>query len=56
MKKVDVKIVTIRKKYLKWLFRPIFKREKQFCNEEIAFEKEACKINLNKPIYNETGI
>ena len=24
--KIDVKLVTIRKQYLKWSFRPIFKR------------------------------
>ena len=28
MKKVDVKIVTTRKQYIKWTFRPTFKREK----------------------------
>ena len=40
MNKVDVKIVTTRKQNLKWSFKPTFKREKQFCNGAIAFEKE----------------
>ena len=48
MNKVDVKTVTTRKQYQNWSFRPTFKREKQICNEEIAIEKEKCRINLNK--------
>ena len=46
MNKVDVKIVTARKQYLKGLFRPTCKREKQEwsvmecnCNEAISIEK-----------------
>ena len=54
MNKVDVKIVTTRKQYLKGLFRLTFKKEKGFRNVAIAIKKEKCRINLNKPIY--TGI
>ena len=36
----DVQIVTNRKQHLKWLFRPTFKREKQFFNASIPIEKE----------------
>ena len=43
MKKVDVKIVTTRKQYIKWTFRPTFKREKQFRNGALAIEKENAK-------------
>ena len=51
MNKVDVKIVmTTRKKYLKWRFKPTIKREKPFRNRAIAIEKEKCRINLNKLI------
>ena len=39
MNKVDVKIVTTRKQYLKWSFRPTFKREKQFDNGAMAIGK-----------------
>ena len=49
MNKVDVKFATIRKQYLRWLFRPKFEREKQFRNGTIAIAKEKCRINLNKP-------
>ena len=34
--KLYVKIVTTGKQYLNWSFRPIFKREKQFCNGAIT--------------------
>ena len=51
MNKVDVKIVTATRQCFNWLFRPTFKREKQFRNRAIAFEKEKYRINLNKPIY-----
>ena len=51
MKKVDVKIVTTRKQYIKWTFRPTFKREKQFRNGAIAIEKRNSLINLIKPTY-----
>ena len=44
-------IATTRKQYLKLLFRPAFKRQKQFRNEVIAIEKEKCTKNLKKPIY-----
>ena len=40
MNKVNVKIVTTRKQYLKWSFRPTFKREKQFCNGTRAIKTE----------------
>ena len=43
MKKVDVKIVTTRNQYIKWTFRPTFKREKQFRNGAMAIEKENAK-------------
>ena len=50
MNKVDVKIVTTRKQYLKWLFRPTFKREKQFRNSVISIKK---KINLELILINQ---
>ena len=40
MNKVDIKVVTTRKKYLKLSFRPIFKREKKFRNGAIIIEKQ----------------
>ena len=39
MNKVEVKIVTTRKRYLKLSFIPSFKREKQFRNGAIAIKK-----------------
>ena len=44
MNKVDVKLVAIRKQYLKWSFRAT------------AIEKEECSINLHKRIYVRTSI
>ena len=40
MNKIHLKIVTTRKQYLKWSFRPTFKREKQLCNGAIAIVEE----------------
>ena len=51
MNKVDVKMMTTKKQYLKWSFRPISQREKQFSNGTIAVEKEKYRTNLNKPVY-----
>ena len=51
MNKVDIKILTTRKQYLKWSLKPTFKREKQFRNGAIVIKKEKCRINLNKLIY-----
>ena len=51
MNKVDVKMMTTKKQYLKWSFRPISQREKQFHNGTIAVEKEKYRTNLNKPVY-----
>ena len=52
MNKDDLKIVTTRKKLLKWSFRITFKRGKEFCNRVvIGIEKEKYRINLDKPIY-----
>ena len=56
MNKVDVKIVTARKQYLKWSFKPTFPKEKQFSNGAITVGKEKCRIYLNKPIYIGTRI
>ena len=56
LNKVDVNIVTTRKKYLKWSFRPTFKREKQFRKGFIANKKEKCGMNLNKPVFLGTSI
>ena len=39
LNKVDAKFVTTRKQYLKWSFRPTFKREKQLCNGAITIKK-----------------
>ena len=51
MRKVDGKFGTTKSQYLKWSFRPTFKREKQFRNGAIAIEKEKYRINLNKSVY-----
>ena len=55
MNKVDVKILTPRKQYFKWLLRPAFKIEKQFRTETIAIEKGKCR-NLIKGINIGTSI
>ena len=39
MNRLDVKIVTTRKKFLKWSCRPTLLREKQLPNRVIAIEK-----------------
>ena len=50
LNKVNVKIDTSRKQYLKWSFRQ--KKKKKIHNGAIAIKKEKCRINLNKSIYN----
>ena len=49
MNKFNVKNVVTRKHYLKWSFRPAFKREKNW-------KKQEYRINLHKPIYIRTNI
>lgn len=56
MKNINIKFVTIRKEYLNWLFRPIFRREKQPYNGPIVIEKDTCRRNFNKSIYITTVI
>lgn len=56
MSEVDVKIVTIRKPYLKWSFTKTFETDKKIRNGAIAIEKEKSKINLNKSTYIGTSI
>ena len=56
MNKVDVKIVTTRRQWLEWSFRPTFKREKQFRSGAIAVQKGKCRVNLNKLIYTGASI
>ena len=43
--------MTTEKICLTCLFRPTFKREKQFLNGAIAIEEEQCEVILNKAIY-----
>lgn len=52
----NTKIVITIKWYVKWSPRLNFEKEKQFCNDIIATEKEKCRINLNKSNYIETRI
>ena len=44
--------MTTKKQNLTWLFRPTFKREKQFSYQKT----KKCRINLNKSIYTRTSI
>ena len=50
MNNIDVKILITSKQYLKWSFRPTFKRENNFLMEE-QLSKKKCIINPNKPTY-----
>ena len=55
MSKVDLKVMTIRKQYLKRSFGPI-KKKKSFVMEQLLSEKKKRNIHLNKPIHIETII
>ena len=46
---VDVRIVTSRRQYVKWSFRPTFKKGKKIVMEQ--YQKRKIRIHLNKPIY-----
>ena len=46
MNKIDVKMLTISKQYLKWSFRPTLKRENN-CLMEQQLSSAKCVINLN---------
>ena len=48
MNKIDVKMLTISKQYLKWSFRPTLKRENN-CLMEQQLSSAKCVINLNTP-------
>lgn len=46
--KFDVKIITNRKNYLKWLFRLTFRRKKQRLRGLLNMEKDKCRKKFNK--------
>ena len=48
--KFDVKIITNRKNYLKWLFRLTFGRKKQRLCGLLNMEKDECRKKFNKLI------
>ena len=57
MNKVDLKILTTRKQYLRVVGQlDQLLKEKQFRNGAMVIEKEKCRINLNKPKYVGTSI
>ena len=55
MNKVDVKIMSTKKQYLKRSFSELLKDKNNIIMEE-QLSKKKCRINLNKSIFIETSI
>ena len=52
----DMKLVTIREKYTKYVMKPNFKVGYPFSKELFAIEMEKAKVKMNKPVYLKQSI
>ena len=49
--RIDVKVVSNKKDYLKWTFKPSYMSHKIFDNDLVAIRKNKVTLTLNKPTY-----
>ena len=49
--KIDVKLVSNKKDYLKWTFKPSYMSHEIFYNDLVAIRKNKFTLTLNKPAY-----
>ena len=50
--RIDVKLVSNKKDYLKWTSKPSYMSHKIFDNDLVATRKNKATLTLNKPAYN----
>ena len=50
-KRMDTKLVSNRKDYLKWTFKQSYMSRKIFINDLVAIHKNKVTLTLNKPAY-----
>ena len=49
--RIDVKLVSNKKNYLKWTSKPSYMSHKIFENDLVAIRKNKVTLTLNKPAY-----
>ena len=49
--RIDVKLVSNKKVYLKWILKPSYMSHKTFDNDLVAIRKKKVTLTLNKPAY-----
>ena len=49
--RIDVKLVSNKKDYLKWTFKLSYMSRKIFDNDLVAIRKNKVSLMLNKPVY-----
>ena len=49
--RIDVKLVSNKKDYLKWTSKPSYMSHKIFDNDLVAIRKKKATLTLNKPAY-----
>ena len=49
--RIDVKLVSNKKDYLKWTSKPSYMTHKIFDNDLVAIRKNKAALTLNKPAY-----
>ena len=49
--RIDVKLVSNKKDYLRWTSKPSYMSRKTFDNELVAIRKNKVTLTLNKPAY-----
>ena len=49
--RIDVKLVSNKKIYLKWICKPSYMSHKIFDNDLVAIRKKKVTLTLNKPAY-----
>ena len=49
--RIDVRLVSNKKDYLKWTFKPSYMSHKLFETDLVAIRKNKVTLTLNKPAY-----
>ena len=53
--RIDVKLVSNKKDYLKWASKPSYMSHKMFNNDLVVIRKNKVTLTLKKPAYNGMG-
>ena len=49
--RIDVKLISNKKSYLKWTYKPSYMSHKVFENDLVVIRENKVKLTLNKPAY-----